>query len=117
MQFYSSIFYIQLFLFFLHDTVAYSKLPLRGSKRSQKETLTPNPIIGIFAQPSKDTHPACDSSCDYIAASYVKWIEGAGGMYLIVRLLYMNFDLHAQNKCVDIDRSILMYLLTLAIHQ
>ena len=63
----------------LHEVVANPKFPVFEKKHKSKEILTSNPIIGIFAQPSKDAHPACDSSCDYIAASYVKWIEGAGG--------------------------------------
>ena len=36
------------------------------------------PIIGIFAQPSNSTHPACGGNCQYIAASYVKYVESAG---------------------------------------
>jgi gamma-glutamyl hydrolase len=36
------------------------------------------PIIGIFAQPCNDSHPACGGDCQYIAASYVKYIESAG---------------------------------------
>lgn len=36
-------------------------------------------IIGIFAQPSHAAHPACGGACEYIAASYVKWVESAGG--------------------------------------
>lgn len=50
--------------------------------------LTPNPtlqshqIIGIFAQPSHDTLGDCGGNCEYIAASYVKWVEAAGGRAL-----------------------------------
>lgn len=36
------------------------------------------PIVGVFAHPSNDTHPDCGGSCQYIAASYVKYIESAG---------------------------------------
>ena len=36
------------------------------------------PIIGLFAQPSTDSHPDCGGSCQYIAASYVKYIESSG---------------------------------------
>lgn len=36
-------------------------------------------IIGIFQQPSFSVNPACGGNCEYIAGSYVKWIESAGG--------------------------------------
>ena len=37
-----------------------------------------SPIIGILAQPSNNNHPACGGKCEYIAASYVKYVESAG---------------------------------------
>ena len=36
------------------------------------------PIIGVFAQPSSSSNAACGGSCQYIAASYVKYLESAG---------------------------------------
>jgi gamma-glutamyl hydrolase len=36
------------------------------------------PIIGIFTAPSTSSHPDCGGACDYLAASYVKWVESAG---------------------------------------
>lgn len=36
------------------------------------------PIVGLFAQPSTSSNPACNKSCQYIAASYVKYLEAAG---------------------------------------
>lgn len=37
------------------------------------------PIIGIFTQPSTSKEGNCGGSCLYLAASYVKYIESAGG--------------------------------------
>ncbi|KDO17147.1 hypothetical protein SPRG_17396 [Saprolegnia parasitica CBS 223.65] len=39
--------------------------------------LTPNPIIGVFSHPT--TNPSDGGPYEYIAASYIKWIESAGG--------------------------------------
>jgi len=36
------------------------------------------PIIGLFAQPSTDSISNCGGNCQYIAASYVKFLESAG---------------------------------------
>ena len=36
------------------------------------------PIIAIFSHPSTSTLAPCGGKCDYIAASYPKWIEAAG---------------------------------------
>lgn len=38
-----------------------------------------SPIIGVFAQPSHSNSDSCGANCEYIAASYVKFIESAGG--------------------------------------
>jgi len=38
-----------------------------------------SPIIGIFSQPSTSSVEPCNGDCLYIAASYVKFIEAAGG--------------------------------------
>ncbi len=41
--------------------------------------LNNSPIIGIFTQPSTSTSGNCNGNCLYLAASYVKNIESAGG--------------------------------------
>lgn len=41
--------------------------------------LNDRPIIGVWTQPSSSSDEGCDGSCDYLAASYVKWIESSGG--------------------------------------
>eukprot|EP00659_Diplonema_papillatum_P022416 gene22416-34329_t len=41
---------------------------------------TDRPIIGIWAQPYEN----CDG-CEYVAASYVKWVESAGGRAVPIR--------------------------------
>jgi gamma-glutamyl hydrolase len=56
------------------------------------------PIIGIYAQPSDSTNS------DYIAASYVKWIESAGG-----RVVPLPF--HISNEHADGNFSVLNGLL------
>jgi gamma-glutamyl hydrolase len=45
-------------------------------------TQTIGPVIGVVAQPKKSTLIPCDGTCEYIAASYVKWVESAGGRVL-----------------------------------
>eukprot|EP01060_Flectonema_neradi_P033267 TRINITY_DN5534_c0_g1_i1.p1 TRINITY_DN5534_c0_g1~~TRINITY_DN5534_c0_g1_i1.p1 ORF type:complete len:317 (+),score=58.22 TRINITY_DN5534_c0_g1_i1:148-1098(+) len=37
------------------------------------------PVIGIWAHPYASASPDCGGTCEYIAASYVKWVESAGG--------------------------------------
>lgn len=41
-------------------------------------TTNERPIIGLFAQPSTDSNSNCGGSCQYIAASYVKFLESSG---------------------------------------
>ena len=36
------------------------------------------PIVAVFAQPSTSKEGTCGGSCQYIAASYVKYLEAAG---------------------------------------
>lgn len=43
---------------------------------------TTGPVIGVVAQPKKSFIHPCDGDCEYIAASYVKWVESAGGRVL-----------------------------------
>eukprot|EP01061_Rhynchopus_euleeides_P014922 TRINITY_DN25662_c0_g1_i1.p2 TRINITY_DN25662_c0_g1~~TRINITY_DN25662_c0_g1_i1.p2 ORF type:complete len:322 (+),score=136.52 TRINITY_DN25662_c0_g1_i1:55-1020(+) len=40
---------------------------------------TARPIIGIWAHPSNALTGGCGGKCEYLAASYVKWVESAGG--------------------------------------
>jgi gamma-glutamyl hydrolase len=49
-----------------------------GGKRSGDD-LNNFPIIGVFAQPSTSSDAGCGGDCQYLAASYVKYIESAGG--------------------------------------
>lgn len=61
-------------------------------------TATPQtigPVIGVVAQPKKSSLSPCDGTCEYIAASYVKWVESAGG-----RVLPIPYD--ASPKDLDI---------------
>mmetsp|Transcript_85631 Transcript_85631/g.266272 ORF Transcript_85631/g.266272 Transcript_85631/m.266272 type:complete len:352 (-) Transcript_85631:6-1061(-) len=36
------------------------------------------PVVGIYSAPLYETAPECEHGCDYVAASYVKWLESAG---------------------------------------
>jgi gamma-glutamyl hydrolase len=45
---------------------------------------TDRPIIGIWAESSDRLPPPCNGACEMIAASYVKWIESAGGRAVAV---------------------------------
>ena len=40
---------------------------------------TERPIIAIAAHPAASSAPACGGSCEQVVASYVKWVEAAGG--------------------------------------
>jgi gamma-glutamyl hydrolase len=40
--------------------------------------LNNSPIIGVFSQPTSSTEGDCGGNCLYIAASYVKYLEGSG---------------------------------------
>lgn len=44
------------------------------------------PIVGIFAQPVSDLNSPCNGNCQYIAASYVKYVESTGA-----RVVPINF--------------------------
>jgi gamma-glutamyl hydrolase len=41
--------------------------------------LNDRPIVAIFTHPSTHKGAPCNGDCDYLAASYVKWVESAGG--------------------------------------
>lgn len=49
---------------------------------TQTQPQTIGPVIGVVAQPKKSSLSPCDGTCEYIAASYVKWVESAGGRVL-----------------------------------
>ncbi|OQR84983.1 gamma-glutamyl hydrolase [Achlya hypogyna] len=44
---------------------------------AQRKVLTAYPVIGVFSHPL--SHPEKNGVHEYIAASYIKWIESAGG--------------------------------------
>lgn len=51
-----------------------------GPRPQSKHKINTRPIIGILSQQSKpEFEPNINMSTSYIAASYVKWIEAAGG--------------------------------------
>ena len=55
--------------------------PFAGGFPGEQQVKTPvndRPIIGVFTQPSKNTHESCGGDCLYLAASYVKYLEAAG---------------------------------------
>ena len=52
------------------------------------------PIIGLFAQPSSSSNDACSGSCQYIAASYVKYLEAAGARVIPI-------DYHSTHDQID----------------
>lgn len=60
----------------------------------QASSLNDWPIIGIFAQPSTSTEGNCNGNCQYIAASYVKYIEASGA-----RVVPINF--YSTNEQLD----------------
>eukprot|EP00775_Hariotina_reticulata_P005931 gene5931-6171_t len=54
------------------------------------------PLIGILTQPCHD----CPGRC-YIAASYVKWVEAAGGRVVPIRFYASDNELHRLFKTVN----------------
>lgn len=52
------------------------------------------PVIGLFAQPSSSSNPACNKNCQYIAASYVKYLEAAGARVVPI-------DFYSTEKEID----------------
>jgi gamma-glutamyl hydrolase len=53
------------------------------------------PIIAIFSAPSTSKSAGCEGSCDYLAASYIKWVESAGGRVVPV-------PFHASHEHIDL---------------
>eukprot|EP01038_Epipyxis_sp_PR26KG_P011606 gene11606-15544_t len=51
------------------------------------------PIVGIFAQPSTSNEGDCNGSCQYIAASYVKYLESAGSRVVPISYYSSNDEL------------------------
>ena len=50
---------------------------------SANATLQTRPVVGIYSAPYHNTSvPGCSGGCDYVAASYVKWLESAGAQSL-----------------------------------
>ena len=49
-----------------------------GRLREASVDSTSRPVIGIYAAPLHHEAPGCENGCDYVAASYVKWLESAG---------------------------------------
>lgn len=59
--------------------LATSSNPRASSSEGERAKVTNNwPIIGIFAQPTTSKEGNCGGNCQYIAASYVKYLESAG---------------------------------------
>ncbi len=55
--------------------------------------LNDRPIIGIFTQPTSSTEGDCGGNCQYIAASYVKNLEGAGARVVPINYYATNSEL------------------------
>lgn len=43
-----------------------------------------SPVIGIYAHPLSEHNETYKSGVQYVAASYVKWIEAAGGRAILI---------------------------------
>lgn len=53
------------------------------------------PVIGVFAQPSTSTAGNCGGNCQYIAASYVKYLEASGARVVPINYYSTNDELDA----------------------
>ncbi|OQR97178.1 gamma-glutamyl hydrolase [Thraustotheca clavata] len=74
--------------------VVYNKEPSVVQTKVQLSTSfvqTPNPIIGVFSQP---IHHGNYVNHEYIAASYIKWIESAGGRAVRIPFTASKEELH-----------------------
>lgn len=60
-----------------------------------KSTKNDWPVIGVFAQPSTSTAGNCGGNCQYIAASYVKYLEAAGARAVPISYYSTNEELDA----------------------
>jgi len=62
--------------------------------KDMSRSLNDWPIIGVFAQPSTSTEGNCKGNCQYIAASYVKYLEAAGARVVPI-------DYYSTNSEID----------------
>lgn len=62
----------------LSVTLASSIVSSTVAKNPTNEVVNDAPIIGIFGQPKSSNITECGGSCQYIAASYVKYFESSG---------------------------------------
>lgn len=53
------------------------------------------PVIGIFAQPTTSKEGNCDGDCQYIAASYVKYLESSGARVVPINFFASEDELDA----------------------
>ena len=65
-----------------------------GTADSRQQTENNMPIIGVFAQPSSSSNEACGGDCQYIAGSYVKYLESAGARVVPI-------DFHSSDETID----------------
>jgi gamma-glutamyl hydrolase len=59
------------------------------------------PVIAIMSQPTKSTAPTCGGSCEYIAASYIKFFESAGARAVPVSYYSSDAEIDAIMKEVN----------------
>ena len=57
------------------------------------ETLNNSPIIGLFGQPKSSNITECGGNCQYIAASYVKYLESSGARVVPIDYYSTNEEL------------------------
>jgi gamma-glutamyl hydrolase len=62
-------------------------------KKHTNEGLNEWPIIGIFTQTSWDDDAACNGECEYLAGSYVQYIESAGARVVPISMFSTNDEL------------------------
>mmetsp|Transcript_12905 Transcript_12905/g.31026 ORF Transcript_12905/g.31026 Transcript_12905/m.31026 type:complete len:311 (+) Transcript_12905:52-984(+) len=55
----------------------------------------PFPVVGIFSAPSSSTVPECGGNCEYIAASYIKYVESAGARAIPISYYSTNEEIDA----------------------
>ena len=57
--------------------------------------LNNSPIIGLFTQPTDSTEGDCGGDCMYVAASYVKYLEGSGARVVPINFFATEAELDA----------------------
>jgi gamma-glutamyl hydrolase len=75
----------------LVSIIAVVSATLRGAVKTT--TTNDRPIIGVFTQPTSSKEGDCGGNCLYIAASYVKYIESAGGRVVPINYYASNDEL------------------------